>query len=195
MDKSDHMMPLGTGDHFRGELNPDERIIWSGQPQQGFMLRPGDTLLIPFSLLWGGFAIVWESTAIGRGLSSFFALWGIPFVLVGLYMIFGRFFVDRAQRSRTYYALTNQRVIIISGFFSQNIKSVVLAKLQEINITKKRSGKGTITFGPLNPMSWMNSGNIFPNTSRYNVAPSFEMIDDVNKVYQYIKDLQRDASN
>jgi hypothetical protein len=175
-------------DKFRDELNPGERIIWSGQPQQGLILRPSDTLMIPFSLMWGGFAIFWEFNVI------FFMLWGIPFVLVGLYMIVGRFFFDSMQRSKTYYALTNERVIIISGVFSQNTKTLDIKKLPEINISTKGDGKGTITFGASHPMAWMYSGSGFPNMGRYNIAPSFEMIDDAKTVYQHLKSLQREGS-
>jgi hypothetical protein len=180
-------------DKFRDELNPGERIIWSGQPQQGLILRPSDTLMIPFSLMWGGFAIFWEFNVISMGV-SFFMLWGIPFVLVGLYMIVGRFFFDSMQRSKTYYALTNERVIIISGVFSQNTKTLDIKKLPEINISTKGDGKGTITFGASHPMAWMYSGSGFPNMGRYNIAPSFEMIDDAKTVYQHLKSLQREGS-
>jgi hypothetical protein len=180
-------------DKFLYELNPGEQIVWSGQPQQGLMLRPADALMIPFSLLWGGFAIFWELGVVSSGAPFFFKLWGIPFVLVGLYMIFGRFFVDAAQRSKTYYALTNERVIILSGLFNQNTKTLDLRKLQEININVKTDGKGTITFGPSDPMSWMYAGGGFPNTGRYHIAPSFEMIDDAKVVYQHIKRLQKEG--
>lgn len=179
-------------DKFRDELNPGEKIIWTGQPQQGFMLRPADALMIPFSLMWGGFAIFWEFTAVLGGAPFFFMLWGIPFVLVGLYMIFGRFFVDTAQRGKTYYALTNERVLIISGLFTQNLKMLKLQMLPEINITTSDNGKGTIIFGAADSMGWMYAGGGFPNTGRYNIPPSFEMIDDVKTVYQKIKLLQRE---
>jgi hypothetical protein len=179
-------------DKFFYELNPGEQIVWSGQPQQGLMLRPADVFMIPFSLLWGGFAIFWELGVIFGKAPLFFMLWGIPFVLIGFYMIFGRFFVDAAQRSKTYYALTNERVIILSGLFNQNTKTLDLRKLPEININVKNDGKGTITFGASDPMAWMYTGGGFPNTRRYNVAPSFEMIENAKTVYQYIKRLRRE---
>jgi len=180
-------------DKFRDELNPGEKIIWSGQPQQGLTLQPADIFMIPFSLLWGGFAIFWESAAILSGAPFFFMLWGIPFVLVGLYMIFGRFFVDMAQRRKTYYALTNERAIILSGLFNQSIKTLKLKQIPEINITTRSNGTGTITFGASHPMAWMYSGSGFPNMGRYQIAPSFDMIEDAKMVYQQIKRLQQEG--
>jgi hypothetical protein len=182
-----------TVDIFRDELNPGERIIWTGQPQQGFLFRPADIFLIPFSLIWGGFAIVLESAAISQGAPFFFTIWGIPFVLVGLYFIAGRFFVDKAQRSKTFYALTNERVIIVSGFINQNVKTLNLKTLSEINVSTKRNGSGTITFGATHPMSWLYTGGGWPTMGRYHSAPSFEIIEDAKKVYQQVKRLQREG--
>lgn len=186
-------MPVNPADKFRDELNPGEKIIWSGQPQQGLRLRPSDIFMIPFSLLWGGFAFFWEGTVIASGVPFFFMLWGIPFVLVGLYMIFGRFLVDVAQRSKTYYALTTERAIILSGLLNENIKTLKLQQIPEINITTRSNGTGTITFGPSHPMAWMYSSSGFPNMGRYQIAPSFEMIEDARMVYQQIKRLQREG--
>lgn len=179
---------------FQGELNSGERIIWSGQPQQGFLLRSSDIIMIPFSVMWGGFAIFWESSVISEDPQSFFVLWGIPFVLVGLYMMFGRFLFDRMQRSKTYYALTNERVIIISGLINQNTKTLDIKNIPEINISTKGNGRGTITFGASSPMGWVNSGSNFLNMGRNNLAPCFEMIDDVQTVYQQVKRLQREET-
>jgi hypothetical protein len=109
-------------------------------------------------------------------------------------MIVGRFFFDSTQRSKTYYALTNERAIIISGVFNQNTKTLDLKKLPEINISTKGNGKGTITFGASHPMASLYSGSGFPNMGRYQIAPSFDMIDDAKTVYQHIKRLQREGA-
>jgi hypothetical protein len=49
-------------DLLNQEINSDEIIIWTGSPVQGLMLKASDTLMIPFSLMWGGFAIFWEAS-------------------------------------------------------------------------------------------------------------------------------------
>ena len=186
-------MLVSTADRFRDELNPGERIIWTGQPQQGIVLRLADIFLIPFTFLWGGFVLVGAFSVVMDGSTPFpFMLFGIPFVIVALYITIGRFFVDMAQRSATYYALTHERVIILSGLLHQNIKSVNFRRLQEINVSTRSNGRGTITFGHSNPLAFMYAGTGLPNMSMYHMAPSFEMIDHVKTVYQKIKQLQRE---
>ena len=85
--------------HLQNELNGDESLLWAGKPNTSVIFHPSDWYMIPFSLLWGGFAIFWEGGVTGIfGLGngnpspSFFMLWGIPFVIIGQYLIWGRFF-------------------------------------------------------------------------------------------------------
>lgn len=67
---------------------------------------------MPFSLLWGGFAIFWEAMVVTTAKQPFFLLWGIPFVLIGLYFIFGRFIYKKRGKLRTVYGLTDRRAIV-----------------------------------------------------------------------------------
>lgn len=172
---------------LRKEVQSDERIIWSGIPQQGLMLRASDTVLIPFSLMWGGIAIFWEFSVISSGAPFFFMLWGIPFALAGIYLIVGRFFYDSSRRANTIYGLTDKRAIIISGLFSKKITSLNLKNLSEIQVKANKDGSGTITLGASNqPQFFQNSS--WPGMS--NGAPSFEGINDVQRVKQYIRQYQ-----
>ena len=92
------------------ELESGERLLWSGMPQQGLVLQASDAFMIPFSLMWGGFAVFWEySVVTATNAPLIMQLWGIPFVLVGLYMIVGRFFADSYRRAQTWCSRCGRR--------------------------------------------------------------------------------------
>jgi hypothetical protein len=173
---------------LRPNLSNNEKLIWTGKPKTGIVLRSSDIFLIPFSLLWGGFAIFWETTAIAAGGPFFFKLWGIPFVLIGLYMIVGRFFVDAKRRASTIYGITNDRIIIKSGIFRQEIKSLIIRTLSDITINQRADNSGTITLGPTDPRYSMMQGTEWPGAKQ---PPRLEFIEDVKSVYDKIIEIQR----
>ena len=113
------------------ELLSGESIVWAGQPNTRVIFHKQDLYMVPFSLLWGGFAIFWEAGVSGLSRSngkpgipwSFGMLWGIPFVVAGQYLIWGRFFYDAWLKRRTYYALTNRRVIVVQNGWSRRMAS------------------------------------------------------------------------
>ncbi len=90
-------------DEVRRQLAPyllaDEHLLWYGRPDPAKHFTGSDVFLVPFSLMWGGFAIFWMGAALVGGAPVPFALFGLPFVVVGLYFIFGRFLV-KARRKR-----------------------------------------------------------------------------------------------
>jgi hypothetical protein len=91
---------FNTAAIFQPELSAGESLLWSGQPLRKVIFHRQDWFAIPFSFLWGGFAIFWELGVLGyfensghpHSAPGFLALWGIPFVLIGQYLIWGRFF-------------------------------------------------------------------------------------------------------
>src|SRR5215213_2217596 len=136
-----------TISHIGRELARGERVLWSGQPRQGITLRGADAQMIPFSLLWGGFAFFWEWSVLNSDAPFFFVLWGIPFVAVGIYLIVGRFFVEARQRGRTHYAVTSERILIVDGLLTSNVTSISLRTLTEMTMAEASDGEGTIHFG------------------------------------------------
>ena len=173
----------------RSQLARNEKLLWSGHPRRGLRLRGSDAVFIPFSLMWGGFAFFWEASVLRQGAPGFMALWGIPFVLVGIYIILGRFFVDAWMRSRTHYALTDQRAIIISGLVSQQVKSLPLRSMSDITLKERADGSGSIVLGlSTGPYGWF-AGSGWPGAGRYQ-PPTFEMIENVRNVHTMLRDAQ-----
>jgi len=172
-------------------LGSGESLLWSGQPRTGIVFRPQDVYIIPFSLLWCGFAIFWESMVIKHGAPFFLMLWGIPFVLMGLFFVFGRFFADAYTRSKTFYGITSERIIISRGLFSQQLKSLSLRTLTDVTLTQKSDGSGTITFGKSNMMNTFFPAGAWPGAGRH-APPSFDLIEDAKSVYDTIRSAQKE---
>jgi len=148
--------------------------------------------MIPFSLLWGGFAVFWELSALREHGPTFFALWGIPFVLAGVYFVIGRFFADAVRRARMYYGLTDQRVLILGILIGRSVKSLDLATLPALQLAERPDRSGTIAFGTYagNMPEWM--AGTWPGAGSQ-LPPRFEMIADARAVYDRIRDAHRNA--
>jgi hypothetical protein len=177
---------------IRNILSDGERLLWAGQPVQGVHVTTADALLIPFSVLWGGFAMFWEYEVVARHAPVFFMLWGLPFVGVGLYLIFGRFLVDAKLRANSYYGITNRRIVIVSGILNRTVKSVNLRTLSDVTMSERSNGSGTISFGANNVVSaWMASAS-WPGLN--GGVPVFELPENVTQVYNIIRQAQSAAA-
>ncbi len=175
--------------NLRPELSSGERLLWSGQPRRGVRLQASDLFLIPFSLLWGGFVLFWEVSAIANGTPLLFRLWGVPFVLMGLYLVFGRFVVDALQRSRTFYGITSERLLIVTTLFQRQLKSMPLRGLPELTLKERSDRSGTITFGSAPGVYGTVAGSSWPSFGSQS-PPSFDMVENVRQVYEQIRTAQ-----
>ncbi|MDA1097130.1 MAG: hypothetical protein O3B84_07745 [Chloroflexi bacterium] len=167
---------------IRAELGRDEELLWSGQPRRGIVFRPLDLMLVPFSLLWTGFIVYWEFLVFDLD-APLFSLFGIPFLIVGSYMVAGRFVADVMRRRRTFYGLTSQRIIIVFGQSVGSVKSFPLGALSDISLSVGRGATGTVAFGPMGAAWSAMSAVPLPGLQ---LLSSFEMIPDARTVYQLI---------
>ncbi len=184
-------------DVFASELLPAEKIEWSGQPNPAVIFHPEDWGFVPFTLLWGGFAIFWVLAASGvwdfpanRSTQPFssFGLFGLPFVVIGQYMIWGRFVYAWWLKKRTFYALTNRRMLIVSrGLKGRSVSSAYFEGLAIIDKQIRADGNGRISFGgPVNgEMRWGKGNPPRP--------PTFDDVDNADGVYRIAMQLLEDA--
>lgn len=176
------------------QLSGTEHVEWIGRPDPSRHLTRGDLFLVPFSVLWTAFTIVWESTVIAEGRDAFFALWGIPFVLLGVYMVIGRFFYKAYRARRTLYAVTNRRVIVVMRRArGETVEATYLRAIPSISTRAESRGHGTVAFGTVSAAGgWYgNTGmELLARGSAGNVGVSFYDIDDPRAVADLVERLR-----
>ena len=169
---------------IEGELYQDERLLWKGRPGRLFIVKGADYI----SLLGVLFLLsVSVSAMVGIGAP--------PSAMIPMTIFFsfgiGRIPYQAWLRSRTGYAVTSERVLIVTEGFSRNIKSMPLLTLSNVELSERRDGRGTIVF------DGVGTGRLTA-TARYRgepvPRPSFEMISDARDVHEIIMAARREAS-
>ena len=169
----------------RPYLSAGEVILWRGKPEKGNLVTSQDVFMIPFSLFWCGFAIFWETSVIAGGAPFFFTLFGIPFVCIGLYLVFGRFIWTAYIRKRTAYVITTKKIIRARG---NRIDMLDGKTMPPVYVTAHRDGTGTIQFGRSDYYYHRGRRNtIDPNAGLF----SLENVPDVARVQQVIESMER----
>jgi hypothetical protein len=141
------------------ELMSGESVYWAGMPNPRIIFHSDDWTAIPFTLIWTGFFLFWEADALGmRGKASrhgeikvFMALWGIPFLVIGNWMVWGRFLADAWLKRRTYYAVTNLRVLVLQDGWKKKTSTTFLEPIPMI----EREGAVTGTLWSVQSIQWL----------------------------------------
>jgi hypothetical protein len=148
-------------------------------------------------LIWGAFAILWEVQVAGfwsqhgsQEVPIAFVLWGIPFVLISQYLIWGRFVYATWKKKRTFYAVTNRRVMVVQNGWSRITASAYLDTLPAL-MKETSSGKsGSLRFATAES-SWLSlfAWKIWDNMS-IGANPEFLDLEDVHAVYNIVSELR-----
>lgn len=162
----------------------DEYILWKGKPEKGKLITGADIFTILFSIVWCGFAIFWELTAIASGAPFFFAMFGLPFVGIGLYLVFGRFIHKAYMRKRTYYVITNKKIIRLRG---KRIEMLDGKCLPGMRVHAHLDGSGTIQFGEV--IRYRRGGKTYTDSSH---VFYIENVANVMQVQQAIDMMERE---
>ncbi len=174
---------------LEARIEESENLLWADQPIQGIQFTLSDIFMIPFTVIWCGFAIVWEILAFIGEAPFFFLIFGGIFVVIGLYMVFGRFLYSSYQRKNTFYGITQERILILK---SSSLTSHELASLPQTTLSEGKNSNGTITFGnpPFYQKWFADLGWLGANTSQ-----DLDQISNVQEVYKLIRDTKKGLTN
>lgn len=123
-------------------LGSGEYVLWQGRPGRVRLLDPFYLSTTLFAIPWLAFCGYWESMAVRSG-SVLLSLWGVPFVLVGLYLLAGRPLNALRLRGSTWYVITNKKLLIRSG---RHVQVYDGRDLPPMDIQLNRDGTGSILF-------------------------------------------------
>jgi hypothetical protein len=139
----------------QSELQSGESLSWTGvaDPSRAFVAAlPAALFGIPFA----GFALFWITAAFNgtHAMSksstnsfthtfSFFPLFGVPFLLIGLGIVLAPLWAYLKARD-TVYAVTNQRVMIITGANTRSVKSCTPADIVSVDHRERADGTGDV---------------------------------------------------
>ena len=169
------------GSRFR--LRDDEYLLWTGQPSQGLQFSVNDWFLIPAALIWSTLFAYASYVSILRADGSESLLWQVPSFVLATYILFWRFAVDTSIRAKTFYGITNQRVLfIVPTLFSTRRLSIELdATIPKIELSGHRTG--SIIFGEAERRFCIPTDLMAGREKR---APAFQRIDNVETANRII---------
>ena len=128
---------------FNSFLQDGEALVWTGKPKQGFLFQTMDVIFLPFMFFW----MLITFTFIGVALFTNEPIIGLivmPHLLIGIGLVYARFFLDKKRRKNTFYAISNKRILIRTKTFSENTQSIYFQGLTNIQLKEKKDGSGNI---------------------------------------------------
>ncbi|PIU83407.1 MAG: hypothetical protein COS68_04210 [Elusimicrobia bacterium CG06_land_8_20_14_3_00_38_11] len=177
---------------LKEQIKPGEHLLWHGKSRTE--LRGKLLLLIPGwvgGLFFGyfGVGLTWYhfKGSLHLDIADLVCVvFGILFILSSLFMILYPFY-DRYQRIRTFYGVTDRRVIMVEEWPWHSVVTRDLLRLIQTRIVEEKpDGSGNIEFIAY---GW---GSTNSKTGDY---PEFDFIRNVNEVHALILQARKDAVN
>ena len=174
-------------------LLDNEEILWEGKPTEHTGLSSNSAYSPFFGIIWLSFSIFWTAMAsVGTfsatqfSLISFvFPLFGLPFIAIGIYLVFIMPNKKGKKSGSIHYYITNYRIIIMTDTRSLAIKELSYENLGNVILTKNKNNTGNIMFSQLT----LNKSLAFTANPPSLPAPDncFYKIKDAEDVYKLIE--------
>lgn len=161
-------IPQGLKEKVDRELQPDERILWMDIPIPTFF-TPESTKIFIFGIFFTSFAVFWTFGAAGfaipnleevsnpfQFISILFPLFGLPFILIGLFLLLNPLFAY-AKALKTVYLITDRRAMTFETGWSKTVRSYPPSKLLDVYRKERGDGTGDVIISSEN---WTDSDDV-----------------------------------
>ncbi len=163
---------------FSPYMESGEYVLWQGKPGKGNFFSSINWAIVVFSLFWLCFSLCWEAAAIASGAPVFFAFFGLPFIIIGVLMLYNGLFRHAGRRGKSLYLITNRRILVKNG---NNLSIYRAEDLSTMKIRLHKNGNGTIIF----------SENVYTRRGRsYSVYLMLENLPDVAQAQSAISRME-----
>jgi hypothetical protein len=184
-------MGLDIQRRLEGRLLPGERVLWTGRPKQGLLLSAIDLWLLPMILLTAAPPLLILTRAVRSPIvhhPSEFVGVIFPFLVI-LLLIAIRAGMDIWLRARTFYGVTDRRILIWRDGPLASYKVLDRARISAVEL---RGGgrRGSIRFGT-GSTNWGGTPALFPILA---VLPQFLAIENPRQVFDLIQETQPEAA-
>jgi hypothetical protein len=133
----------------------DEKILWTGQPDARRIFLMGLGMYL-FAIPWTVFSLAWESFPLGMilfrdkfpgdfpmGMAWVFAIFGIPFIVIGFGMLAAPFYARKKAR-QTAFVVSETKLAIVTLGRDLESKVRALKDIKRIESTEKANGSGSL---------------------------------------------------
>ncbi|AQR93141.1 hypothetical protein [Clostridium saccharoperbutylacetonicum] len=171
-------------DAFKRHLLKEEKILWSGKPNNKKLYSKEDAFSIfhgTCMIAGGVFGIVFGTGSLDQIASDpmpfiVSILLSTPFFIVGFYQLIVKAIRRKYKKEKTFYAITNKRLLIFEVGKDEKVISKYISQINKVDVNTSNKGMGTIEFGE--------------NDS----DGEFSDINDVENVYKLINDLRSEIN-
>jgi hypothetical protein len=135
------------------DLEPAERVQWSGKPVRRPVFELADLLMVPAMILVAGF-MLWLGQSTARGVFGMIWWWGI--VAIAAYNVVGRPIVRWLMLCGTTYTVTDRRILSeVKVLGLTHRQAHYFRALPPPAVVDRAGGLGDVRFGEA---SWKRTG-------------------------------------
>jgi hypothetical protein len=184
-----------------GFLDEGEHVLWQGRPDPGIewrqMLSPTSlfgVVFTAFSLFWIGAAaaMIW-GTGDAPGIFVLFPLFGLPFLLIGLFMMGGNVVWAAYLRRSTIYSVTTRQVFIARDTGAgRTLEAIRIANITDIAL--EGGDPGTVRIDVARPLGFRTEKIDGPDgmgMARSKRSFRLARLPEAARVFSLIRDQQR----